>query len=202
MKDRPMRTLGFSGGYEADHQGFPRPALNNLTAHDGAAVLVEDGEVVAAIEQERLNRIKHSNKAPLQAMRFCLESRGLTLQDIDHVCYYASEAWCDAEVKRAFPALGVGVLPVAPRTDAQAVPAHAGEMADVCVDHFLAVGHARERRHAVVAAGIGAVVGAEQGHLGLAGLPAVELGSRGVLSDVRPERADLDKLFQEVDAAA
>ncbi|MGK4000275.1 carbamoyltransferase family protein [Sorangium sp. So ce1024] len=101
-----MRTLGFSGGYEADHQGFPRPALNNLTAHDGAAVLVEDGEVVAAIEQERLNRIKHSNKAPLQAMRFCLESRGLTLQDVDHVCYYASEAWCDAEVKRAFPALG------------------------------------------------------------------------------------------------
>ncbi|WP_437606752.1 carbamoyltransferase C-terminal domain-containing protein [Sorangium sp. So ce834] len=101
-----MRTLGFSGGYEADHQGFPRPAMNNLTAHDGAAVLVEDGEVVAAIEQERLNRIKHSNKVPLHAMRFCLESRGLSLKDIDYVCYYASEAWCDAEVKRAFPAFG------------------------------------------------------------------------------------------------
>jgi hypothetical protein len=31
---------------------------------------------------------------------------------------------------------------------------------------------------------------------------AVELGTRGVMSNLRPDRADLDKLFQEVDAAA
>lgn len=95
-----MRILGISGGHEPDHHGYPRPAFNAATSHDGAAVLLEDGEVVAAIEQERLNRLKHSNKAPFQAARFCLESRGLRITDVDAVCFYISEAWCDAQLRR------------------------------------------------------------------------------------------------------
>ncbi|WP_437759571.1 carbamoyltransferase family protein [Sorangium sp. So ce1389] len=95
-----MRILGISGGHEPEHQGYPRPAFNAATSHDGAAVLLEDGEVVAAIEQERLNRLKHSNKAPFQAARFCLESRGLRVDDVDYICFYISEDWCNAAVKR------------------------------------------------------------------------------------------------------
>ncbi|WP_437794279.1 carbamoyltransferase family protein [Sorangium sp. So ce693] len=95
-----MRILGISGGHEPDHLGYPRPAFNAATSHDGAAVLLEDGEVVAAIEQERLNRLKHSNKAPFQAARFCLESRGLRVDEVDYLCFYISEEWCDAQVKR------------------------------------------------------------------------------------------------------
>ncbi|WP_437315077.1 carbamoyltransferase family protein [Sorangium sp. So ce385] len=102
-----MRVLGISGGHEPDHLGYPRPAFNAISAHDGAAVLLEDGEVVAAIEQERLSRLKHSNKAPLQAMRFCVEGQGLRLDDIDAVCFYISEAWCDDQLKR-------GLLPIGP----------------------------------------------------------------------------------------
>ncbi|MCU6498246.1 nodulation protein [Rugamonas sp. A1-17] len=41
--------------------------------HDSAAVLMVDGEVVAAIEEERLTRRKHTGKLPLRAMRACLE---------------------------------------------------------------------------------------------------------------------------------
>ncbi|WP_437904216.1 carbamoyltransferase C-terminal domain-containing protein [Sorangium sp. So ce327] len=95
-----MRILGISGGHEPDQLGYPRPVFNAATSHDGAAVLLEDGEVVAAIEQERLNRLKHSNKAPFQAVRFCLESRGLRVDDVDYLCFYISEDWCDAQVKR------------------------------------------------------------------------------------------------------
>ncbi|MGK4009096.1 carbamoyltransferase C-terminal domain-containing protein [Sorangium sp. So ce1036] len=101
-----MRILGISGGYEPDHQGYPRPAFNAISAHDGAAVLLEDGEVVAAIEQERLSRLKHSNKAPFQAVRYCLEGQGLRIDDIDRVCFYISEAWCNDQLRRGFLPFG------------------------------------------------------------------------------------------------
>jgi carbamoyltransferase len=59
--------------------------------HDSAAVLVEDGVVVAAIEEERLNRIKHTNKAPVSAVRFCLGHRGIGIDDVDAFAIYTSE---------------------------------------------------------------------------------------------------------------
>jgi carbamoyltransferase len=50
-----MLYLGFSGGLNLVHENpFEIP---RAFTHDGAAVLVEDGEVIAAIEEERLNRI-------------------------------------------------------------------------------------------------------------------------------------------------
>ncbi len=63
--------------------------------HDGAAVAVRDGEVVAAIEEERLNRVKHSNFFPARSIRFCLERAGATLADVDLVSLDAHEAVVD-----------------------------------------------------------------------------------------------------------
>ncbi|OEZ64196.1 decarbamoylnovobiocin carbamoyltransferase [Duganella sp. HH105] len=51
--------------------------------HDAAAVLMVDGEVVAAIEEERLTRRKHTGKLPLRAMRACLEIAGCSGGDVD-----------------------------------------------------------------------------------------------------------------------
>src|SRR3989440_6960743 len=52
---------------------------------DAAAALVVDGELVAAAEEERFNRIKHCAGFPALAARWCLEDAGLGPQDLDHV---------------------------------------------------------------------------------------------------------------------
>jgi carbamoyltransferase len=94
-------TLGLSGGLDLVHQRrdylFPRGSC-----HDAAAVLVEDGRVVCGIEEERLNRIKHSSKAPVNAIRFCLEQGRISLNDLDHLVYYGSEETCTALLRNLF----------------------------------------------------------------------------------------------------
>ncbi len=65
----------------------------------------------------------------------------------------------------------VGILPVAPRAQPHAVPAHAGKVRHVLVDQLLAIG-VDQARHAVIAAGKGAVVGAEQPDFLVVGAPA------------------------------
>jgi carbamoyltransferase len=52
---------------------------------DASAVLVKDGALVAAIEEERLNRRKHCAGFPALAIRAVLESNGVRPGDIDHV---------------------------------------------------------------------------------------------------------------------
>jgi carbamoyltransferase len=52
---------------------------------DVSAVIVRDGELVAAVEEERFRRIKHVAGFPHGAIRACLEMAGLTPSDIDHV---------------------------------------------------------------------------------------------------------------------
>jgi carbamoyltransferase len=56
--------------------------------HDSAAALIRDGQLVAAAEEERFSRIKHDFGFPRLAIEFCLESAGITAQDLDYVVYY------------------------------------------------------------------------------------------------------------------
>lgn len=57
--------------------------------HDSAACLIRDGRLVAAVEQERLNRVKHSNVYPDLAIEQCLRMGGILPEDLDHVGYFA-----------------------------------------------------------------------------------------------------------------
>jgi carbamoyltransferase len=51
-----------------------------------AAALLVDGELVAMAEEERFNRLKYSPRVPpTQAIRYCLESGGVTLDDVDRI---------------------------------------------------------------------------------------------------------------------
>lgn len=67
----------------------------NAAFHDSAAVIVVDGEVVAAAEEERFTRIKHGKRPlpftawelPFNAIDFCLARAGVNLVDVDHVAY-------------------------------------------------------------------------------------------------------------------
>ena len=52
---------------------------------DASAALVKDGRLVAAIEEERLNRRKHCAGFPALAIRAVLESGGVKPGEIDHV---------------------------------------------------------------------------------------------------------------------
>ncbi|HVB38914.1 MAG TPA: carbamoyltransferase C-terminal domain-containing protein, partial [Vicinamibacterales bacterium] len=69
-------------------------------------MLLRNGRLVAAIEEERLNRIKHTNKLSTQAIRYCLQQAGLRLADVDCVAYYCSEWWLDAVLYQGFQFTG------------------------------------------------------------------------------------------------
>jgi carbamoyltransferase len=52
---------------------------------DSAACIVVDGRLIAAVEEERLRRVKHWAGFPVQAIEYCLATAGCTLADVDHV---------------------------------------------------------------------------------------------------------------------
>src|SRR5215208_6693199 len=52
---------------------------------DAAAAIVKDGHLIAAVEEERFNRFKHSAGFPEQAIRYCLNAAGIGPEDLDHV---------------------------------------------------------------------------------------------------------------------
>ncbi len=56
--------------------------------HDAAAVLLRDGQLVAAAEEERFSRIKHDFEFPKNAIQFCLEEGGIRGQDLDYVVFF------------------------------------------------------------------------------------------------------------------
>ena len=75
-----MLTLGLAGGLDPVHEAR-LDSPDNYT-YDGAAVLVEDGAVVAAVEESRVDRIRRSNKFPSAGIRTCLEQRGAAPEDL------------------------------------------------------------------------------------------------------------------------
>jgi carbamoyltransferase len=58
-----------------------------INAYHGnaSAAIVCDGRLLAAVEEERFNRVKYAAGFPAQAIRYCLKEAGLELKDIDHV---------------------------------------------------------------------------------------------------------------------
>ena len=56
--------------------------------HDSAACLVQDGELVAATQEERFSRKKHDHRFPGSAVRYCLEEAGITADQLDAVAFY------------------------------------------------------------------------------------------------------------------
>jgi carbamoyltransferase len=56
--------------------------------HDSAAAIVRDGDIVAAAQEERFTRIKHDSRFPSHAVDYCLQSVGLTPEQLDYVVFY------------------------------------------------------------------------------------------------------------------
>jgi carbamoyltransferase len=66
-----MRILGISAFY-----------------HDSAAAILENGEVIAAAQEERFTRKKHDPGFPVNAVRFCLEYAGVSVNQLDAIVFY------------------------------------------------------------------------------------------------------------------
>jgi len=56
--------------------------------HDSAAAIIEDGKILAAAQEERFTRKKHTPDFPVKAITFCLEYTGFTLDELDAVVFY------------------------------------------------------------------------------------------------------------------
>jgi carbamoyltransferase len=66
-----MRVLGISAFY-----------------HDSAAAVVQEGEVVAAAQEERFTRKKHDARFPANAVDYCLREAGTSLDGFDYIAFY------------------------------------------------------------------------------------------------------------------
>jgi carbamoyltransferase len=56
--------------------------------HDAAAALLIDGKIVAAAQEERFTRKKHTPDFPVNAIKYCLEYSGLSIDELDAVVFY------------------------------------------------------------------------------------------------------------------
>ena len=56
--------------------------------HDSSACLVRDGEIIAAVQEERFTRKKHDESFPVNALSFCLAKAGIKPDEIDWIVFY------------------------------------------------------------------------------------------------------------------
>jgi len=56
--------------------------------HDSAAALIKDGEIVAAVQEERFSRKKHDQSFPSNSIRFCLDFESISLDELDSIVFY------------------------------------------------------------------------------------------------------------------
>ncbi len=56
--------------------------------HDSSAALLKDGVIVAAAQEERFTRKKHDTSFPINAVKYCLESQKISIDDVDYIGFY------------------------------------------------------------------------------------------------------------------
>ena len=56
--------------------------------HDSAACILQDGEIIAAAQEERFTRKKHDQNFPLNAIKYCLSEADITISEVKIVAFY------------------------------------------------------------------------------------------------------------------
>src|ERR1700722_14533424 len=64
-----------------------RMYILGINAYHGnaSAAIIADGRLVAAVEEERFNRVKYAAGFPAAAIRYCLDAAGIALSEVDHI---------------------------------------------------------------------------------------------------------------------
>ena len=89
-----MLVLGLSGSFSSEDADLV-PNMAQGLFHDAAACLIRDGKLLAAVEEERFNRIKKTSKFPVNAIRACLEVANVSPSEIYAVGHYFQEDLVD-----------------------------------------------------------------------------------------------------------
>ncbi|AXX30587.1 Nodulation protein nolO [Actinosynnema pretiosum subsp. pretiosum] len=89
-----MLVLGLNGNFSTAAEELV-PGMLEFFFHDSSASLARDGELLAAVEEERYNRIKKTTRFPSAAVRACFEETGLGPEDVDAVAFYFPEDHVD-----------------------------------------------------------------------------------------------------------
>ena len=55
--------------------------------HDSAACLIKHGELIANVEEERFNRIKHTDAFPVQSIKYVLDAGGIEMSEVDAIAF-------------------------------------------------------------------------------------------------------------------
>lgn len=80
---------------------------------DSSAAIFKDGHLIAATEEERFRRIKHWAGFPTEAIRFCLQEAGISLNDVNFICI-GRDPWAKWPQKLGFlffnPSAGFSLL--------------------------------------------------------------------------------------------
>ncbi len=88
-----MLILGYSGLDKAlihrrsNIQGLSEAEERMCQGLDSAAVLLNNGKIVAAAEEERFNLEKHTGNFPFNAINFCLNEAKTNIEDIKYICH-------------------------------------------------------------------------------------------------------------------
>jgi carbamoyltransferase len=80
----PLRAKHRIHGRKAERRRMHILGINAYHGNSSAA-LVSDGRLVAAVEEERFNRVKYAAGFPSAAIRYCLDAAGITLAEVDHI---------------------------------------------------------------------------------------------------------------------
>ena len=56
--------------------------------HDSAAAIISDGNIIAAAQEERFTRKKHDSSFPINAVKYCLEEAGTSIDQLEAVVFY------------------------------------------------------------------------------------------------------------------
>ena len=76
--------------------------INYSQMHDSSACIVRDGELLFAVAEERISRVKHDARFPHMAVQACLKFAGVTPAEVDEVCFgwqkpgalFRHDLWC------------------------------------------------------------------------------------------------------------
>ncbi|KKQ38530.1 MAG: Carbamoyltransferase [Candidatus Roizmanbacteria bacterium GW2011_GWA2_37_7] len=99
--------------------------------HDSSAVLIQDGNLICAFEEERFTRRKHDNSFPFSAIQHCLQYARVDMNDIDTVSYYEKPLLKFERILETF----VQTYPYSLKTFLKAMPEWLGEK--IKIEHII-----------------------------------------------------------------
>lgn len=80
---------------------------------DSSAAIFKDGLMIAATEEERFRRIKHWAGFPSEAIKFCLNEVGITIDQVDHIAIGRdpkAKFWKKVKFALSYPNIGFSTI--------------------------------------------------------------------------------------------